>query len=99
MDNARTTTTLRENAELTHTLRLSSLLYTATLDSTYSNAAELSIQFTKNFLSNGTMVFDTYDISKCASNMWTFTYNAGYFLRGLSLYYTNVTSASEGDLD
>ncbi|KZV60859.1 hypothetical protein PENSPDRAFT_325374 [Peniophora sp. CONT] len=80
-------------------IALSSSLYTATLNTTFRDAAQLSIQFVKNFLSNGTMILDTYEIQSCSlMGPGTFTYNGGYFLQGASVYYSNVSTASAQDL-
>lgn len=85
----------------THACRvsLSSSLYTATFNTTYRDAAQQSIQFVKNFLSNGTMILDTYEIQGCnVMSAGTFTYNGGYFLQGASIYYGNVTQPSAQDV-
>ncbi|VDC05875.1 unnamed protein product [Peniophora sp. CBMAI 1063] len=80
-------------------IALSSSLYTATFNTTYRDAAQQSIQFVKNFLSNGTMILDTYEIQGCSvMSAGTFTYNGGYFLQGASIYYGNVTTPSAQDV-
>ncbi|KZV67122.1 hypothetical protein PENSPDRAFT_688373 [Peniophora sp. CONT] len=82
-------------------ISLSSLLYTSSHNSTYLELATMSIQFTKTFLSNGTMVFDTYTFHTCtpSSPHETYTYNGGYFLQGLSAYYNaNASAATAQDL-
>ncbi|VDC05005.1 unnamed protein product [Peniophora sp. CBMAI 1063] len=82
-------------------IALSSSLYTSHLNATFLELAALSIQFAKTFLSNGTMVWDTYTFSSCtpSSPTETWTYNGGYFLQGLSTFYAaNMSAATTEDL-
>ncbi|KZV67119.1 hypothetical protein PENSPDRAFT_62702 [Peniophora sp. CONT] len=79
---------------------LSSSLYSSSHNSTYLELAAMSIQFAKTFLSNGTMFFDSFDFGNCTLNDWPRTYNGGYFLQGLSAYYSaNMSTATPEDLD
>ncbi|KZV60858.1 hypothetical protein PENSPDRAFT_693904 [Peniophora sp. CONT] len=74
-------------------ITLSSYLYNHTHNSTYSEAANLAIEFTRNFLSNGKITYDTFDLFDCTlDNGATFMYNSGYFIEGLATY-----SAMTGD--
>jgi hypothetical protein len=67
-------------------LSFSSYLYAATSDMKYSAAAAQSIQFVLNHMSNGTMVFDNFDMATCTVGKSTFTCNGGLFLEALSEY-------------
>ena len=61
----------------------------------------MSIQFAKTFLSNGTMVWDTYSFDTCkpTSPSETWTYNGGYFLQGLGAFYSaNMSSVTSQGL-
>ena len=79
---------------------LSSLLYTTGLNTTYLELSAMSIRFVKTFLSNGTMVFDSYNFHTCNLTAGLATYNGGYFLQGLSAYYkANASSATAQNLD
>ncbi|KAI0027674.1 hypothetical protein K488DRAFT_90569 [Vararia minispora EC-137] len=79
---------------------LSSHLFHATQNDTYSSAAKQSIDFFTIFLTSGAKVFDTYNISSCSlADDRLFTYNAGFFIEGVSVYanvtgnYTSLTSS------
>ncbi|VDC05002.1 unnamed protein product [Peniophora sp. CBMAI 1063] len=75
-------------------ITLSAQLHNATNKATYLDPAATSINFAKSFLSNGTTVFDTYNFSSCSlTNESIYTRNGGYFLKGLSAYYSRNTSA------
>ena len=56
--------------------------------------AELSAQFIRSQLYNGTIILDTISISDCSMQPKVVSYNTGLFLEGLSIYadITNNTS-------
>ena len=71
--------------------RLSTYLYAATKNDTYKQAAELSAEFSKNLLFNGTVIIDRINVSNCAKVAHEAgTYLAGLAIEGLSAY-VNVT--------
>lgn len=70
--------------------RLSAYLYQATSNQTYNSSAELSAQFIKLQLYNGTVVHDTINATSCAikdlGQDTLLSYNTGFFLEGLSVH-------------
>jgi rhamnogalacturonyl hydrolase YesR len=92
VDHPRTLTTC-----LISVLSLSSYLFTATSSPQYSAAAAQSIQFVLNHMSNGAMIFDTFDMATCWM-AWTFTWNGGVFLEGLSDYMRATSDSSYAPL-
>ncbi|KZV77392.1 hypothetical protein PENSPDRAFT_747118 [Peniophora sp. CONT] len=72
-------------------MALSAYLFEATGNTTYKDAARLSLQFIKNQLWNGTIVYDTIRLSDCVIDTGTIlTYNQAWLIEGLSVY-ANVT--------
>ena len=64
--------------------------------------AAMSIQFAKTFLSNRTMVWDTYTFGTCKPSppTETWTYNGGYFLQALTAFYSaNMSAVTSEDLE
>ncbi|KZV73484.1 hypothetical protein PENSPDRAFT_750049 [Peniophora sp. CONT] len=81
-------------------IALSSYLYNATQNTTYSDAAKLAIGFMKNFLSDGqTPTHDTLYLSDCSMGLpnSNFTYNSGYFIEGLAAYTALTGDSSQKD--
>ncbi|KAL4246403.1 hypothetical protein ABKN59_009154 [Abortiporus biennis] len=74
-------------------MALSAHLYEATKQQQFADAAELSAQFIKNQLYNGTIVGDTITLNNCFPSFLPVTYNQGFFIEGLSVY-ANVTNNS-----
>lgn len=79
--------------------RLSSYLYNATQNSTYSDAANLAIGFMRNFVSDGnTPTQDGFNLAHCTRGISNnFTYNSGYFIEGLAAYTALTGDSSQKD--
>ncbi|KAI0781797.1 glycosyl hydrolase family 76-domain-containing protein [Abortiporus biennis] len=86
------------NAETTGSfMALSAYLYEATNQQQFSDAAELSAQFIKNQLYDGTVILDTVTLNNCAvrsAATTTFTYNSGFFIQGLSVHASTTNNPS-----
>ncbi|VDC05877.1 unnamed protein product [Peniophora sp. CBMAI 1063] len=80
-------------------IALSSYLYNATHNETYSHAANLAIGFMKTFLSDGkTPTHDSIYLNNCTMGVPNnFTYNSGYFVEGLAAYTAMTGDDSQQD--
>ncbi|VDC05879.1 unnamed protein product [Peniophora sp. CBMAI 1063] len=69
-------------------IALSSYLYNATHNETYSYAANIAIGFTQTFLSDGkTPIHESIYLNNCTMGVSNdLTYNSGYFVEGLAAY-------------
>ena len=65
-------------------LSLSTYLFEATLNQTYSTAAESAAEFIWNQLYNGTIILDTITLSNCEQSSTLNSYNSGMVIEGLS---------------
>jgi hypothetical protein len=73
---------------------LSAYLYEATKDQKYLQVAELSAEFIKNHMYNGSIILDTFDLTVCGppdSGDAAITYNSAFFIEGLAVL-ANVTN-------
>ncbi|KAI0766231.1 hypothetical protein BC629DRAFT_1647411, partial [Irpex lacteus] len=67
------------------TVGLSAHLHTATSNTTYLTAANLSASFILNQLFNGQVVLDTITLANCFTTQDVVSYNSGFVIEGLSL--------------
>lgn len=66
--------------------RLSAHLLELTLESRYASVAELTAQFIRSHLFNGTIVLDMIDLPTCRGFDTTLTYDSGFAIEGLGVY-------------
>ncbi|KZV77390.1 hypothetical protein PENSPDRAFT_747116 [Peniophora sp. CONT] len=74
-------------------MALSAYLYEETGSSFYKQVAQQSLDFIIHYLWNGSVVYDTIELSDCKINSTpnsTLTYNQAWFIEGLSVW-ANVT--------
>ncbi|KAI0314526.1 hypothetical protein OF83DRAFT_1085593 [Amylostereum chailletii] len=83
--------TLNDTGTNGETVGLSAYLFETTRDSKYSNAAELTGEFIRNHMYNGTIVLDGINIASCVQGTGLSTYNTGYYVEALAVL-ANVTS-------
>ncbi|VDB95865.1 unnamed protein product [Peniophora sp. CBMAI 1063] len=72
-------------------MALSAYLFEETGNSSYSDAAEMSLNFIHNHLWNGSIVTDGFTLATCSKgNGNALTYNQAWFIEGISVW-ANVT--------
>ena len=77
--------------------RLSALLYEATENQTYADAAQQSFKFIKDVLYDGSLVHDRIDLGNCE---WIDiqSSNSGYAIEGVSIYTSKVNDSDASSL-
>ncbi len=78
--------------------RLSAHLLELTSDPKYAPVAELTAQFIRSHLYNGTIVLDVIDLSTCHAFDYVLTYDSGFFIEGLAVYASVTRSSSWSSL-
>ncbi|CAL1698229.1 unnamed protein product [Somion occarium] len=78
-------------------MTLSSLLFEATSNGTYSNSAGQSFQFIRSHLYDGNIIRDRIDLATC-TQIDLQSSNSGFVIEGLSVYVNTTSNGPASDL-
>ncbi|KAI0029035.1 Six-hairpin glycosidase-like protein [Vararia minispora EC-137] len=91
------TNTLVNGESIGPFMELSAYLYEGTKNQTYLDIAQLTAEFMRNHMYNGTIILDTFDVTVCGGpdtgEPGVFTYNEAFYIEGLAVL-ANVTGNS-----